>query len=221
MDRRWIIPPPVGVYGAKAMYTLRFDGLFRSFNGGTVSTDSAGFLCYGWLISRQDVLIAQGHGVFARCKDASSNVAEYLALIEGLDAMSDFGLEDEAIKIFGDAKSIIDQMNGSAGVSSESIWPLYLRARQLSRRFINLKWAWTPRKNNKAADWLTRRAMRQIRSDQSSYQAALRAARTQTGNKCRSARLLPLIDLRIFQPASAIGLSAGSFNPLPSLNTTL
>ena len=203
------------------MYTLRFDGLFRSFSGTNLSNDSAGFLCYGWLISRQEVLIAQGHGVFARCKDASSNVAEYLALIEGLDALSDLGLEDEPIKIFGDAKSIIDQMNGFAGVSSESIWPLYLRARQLSKRFINLKWIWTPRKNNKAADWLTRRAMRQIRSDHRSYQAALRAAQTQTGNKRRSARLLPLIDLRIFQPVSSGQSAAGSFNPLPNLNLAL
>jgi ribonuclease HI len=203
------------------MYTLRFDGLFRSFNSTNFTNESAGFLCYGWLISRQDVLIAQGHGVFARCKDASSNVAEYLALIEGLDALSDLGLEDEPIKIFGDAKSIIDQMNGYAGVSSESIWPLYLRARQLSKRFINLKWIWIPRKNNKAADWLTRRAMRQIRCDQRSYQAALRSAQTQTGNKRRSTRLLPLIDLRIFQPVSSGQNATGSFTPLPKLNMAL
>lgn len=203
------------------MYTLRFDGLFRSFSITNVTNDSAGFLCYGWLISRQETLIAQGHGVFARCKDASSNVAEYLALIEGLDAMCDLGLEDEPIKIFGDAKSIIDQMNGLAGVSSESIWPLYLRARQLSKRFINLKWIWTPRKNNKAADWLTRRAMRQIRSDQRSYQAALKAALTHNGNQRRSTRLLPLIDLRIFQPLSPGNSNSGSFTPLPNLNMAL
>ena len=203
------------------MYTLRFDGLFRSFSITNVTNDSAGFLCYGWLISRQETLIAQGHGVFARCKDASSNVAEYLALIEGLDAMCDLGLEDEPIKIFGDAKSIIDQMNGLAGVSSESIWPLYLRARQLSKRFINLKWIWTPRKNNKAADWLTRRAMRQIRSDQRSYQAALKAALTHNGNQRRSTRLLPLIDLRIFQPLSPGNGNSGSFTPLPNFNMAL
>lgn len=203
------------------MYTLRFDGLFRSFSITNLTNDSAGFLCYGWLISRQDTLIAQGHGVFARCKDASSNVAEYLALIEGLDALCDLGLEDKPIKIFGDAKSIIDQMNGQAGVSSESIWPLYLRARQLSKRFINLKWIWTPRKNNKAADWLTRRAMRQIRCDQRSYQAALKAALTHNGNQRRSTRLLPLIDLRIFQPLSPVSSASGSFTPLPNLNPAL
>lgn len=199
------------------MYTLRFDGLYRSFNGGSESCDKAGFLCYGWLISRQEVVIGQGHGVFARCRDASSNVAEYIALIEGLDALSDLGLEDESIKIFGDAKSVIDQMNGMASVSSEAIWPLYMRARQLSKRFIKIRWIWTPRKNNKAADWLTRRAMRQIRGDQRSYQAAIKASRDGAGKIRKSAKLLPLIDLRIFQPAApAEGEKAGPYF-LPNL----
>ncbi len=184
------------------MYTMRFDGLYRSFDGSSESSSKAGFLCYGWLIARDDQVIGQGHGVFARCQDASSNVAEYVALIEGLDALADLGLADDLIKIFGDAKSVIDQMNGMASVSSEAIWPLYMRARQLSTQFIKLKWIWTPRKNNKAADLLTRRAMRQIRSDQRSYQAAVRAARNGSGNIKRSTKLLPLIDLRIFQPAA-------------------
>lgn len=191
------------------MYALRFDGLFRSINGGIESGSTAGFLCYGWLISREELVIAHGHGVFARCKDASSNVAEYVALIEGLDALNDLRLEDESIKVFGDAKSIIDQMNGIASVNSQAIWPMYMRARQLSGRFVNLKWIWTPRKNNKAADLLTRRAMRQIRYDQRSYQAAMKAAMTSAKNKRGSARLLPLIDLRIFQPVSTAEAAPG------------
>lgn len=202
-------------------YALRFDGLYRSFSGSSNSKDSAGFLCYGWLICRNDILIAQGHGVFVRSLGASSNMAEYLALIEGLDALSDLGLEDEQVKVFGDAKSVIDQMNGIAAVSSEAIWPLYMRARQLSSRFINLRWIWTPRKNNKAADWLTRRAMRQINSDRRNYQAALKAIANGSKGKKRSAKLFPLIDLRIFQPvSSAAGLSAG-FTPLPNLQFSL
>ncbi len=202
-------------------YALRFDGLYRSFSGSSNMKDSAGFLCYGWLICRNEIVIAQGHGVFARSMGASSNMAEYLALIEGLDALSDLGLEDEPIKVFGDAKSVIDQMNGIASVSSETIWPLYMRARQLSSRFINLRWIWTPRKNNKAADWLTRRAMRQINSDRRSYQAAMKAVANISGKKRRSGKLLPLIDLRIFQPvSSAAGISAG-FTPLPNLQLSL
>jgi ribonuclease HI len=198
------------------MYAMRFDGLYRSFDGSSDSSTKAGFLCYGWLISRDDHIIGQGHGVFARCQDASSNVAEYVALIEGLDALADLGLVDVSIKIFGDAKSVIDQMNGMASVSSEAVWPLYMRAWQLSRQFIKLKWIWTPRKNNKAADGLTRRAMRQIRSDQRSYQAALRAARNASGKIRRSTKLLPLFDLRIFQPVARTASELPGLTLLPN-----
>lgn len=202
-------------------YALRFDGLYRSFSGSSNSKDSAGFLCYGWLICRNDIVIAQGHGVFVRSLGASSNMAEYLALIEGLDALSDLGLEDEPVKVFGDAKSVIDQMNGVAAVSSEMIWPLFLRARQLSSRFINLRCIWTPRKNNKAADWLTRRAMRQIHADRRNYQAALKAVANGSKSTKRSAKLFPLIDLRIFQTASSAGGLSSGFNPLPNLQMSL
>jgi len=196
------------------MYTMRFDGLFRSLKDGGSPNAAAGLLCYGWLIYRKEDVIAHGHGVFARCQGASSNVAEYVALIEGLDAMGDLGLEDETIKVFGDAKSVIDQMNGIASVSSEAIWPLFMRARQLGRRFIDVRWIWTPRKYNKAADLLTRRAMRQIHCDQKSYQVALKAAAGTSGRQ-RSTRLLPLIDLRIYQPALPAGQEGGILNLVP------
>lgn len=197
------------------MYAMRFDGLYRSFQAEGNPNASAGLLCYGWLIYRKEDVIAQGHGVFARCQGASSNVAEYVALIEGLDALGDLGLQDETIKVFGDAKSVIDQMNGVASVSSEAIWPLYMRARQLGRRFIDVRWIWTPRKNNKAADLLTRRAMRQIRYDPHCYQAVLKAATDVARRRRRSTRLLPLIDLRIFQPTSSSRQATGMPNFIP------
>jgi hypothetical protein len=55
-------------------------------------------------------------------------------------------------------------------------------------------------KNNKAADGLTRRAMRQIRFDQRCYQTAVNALSAHAGRRKRSNLLLPLIDLRVYQP---------------------
>lgn len=196
-------------------YIMRFDGLYRRFQDERRPNDTAGLLCFGWLIYRNEVVIAQGHGVFARNKGASSNVAEYVALVEGLDAMGDLGLEDQSIKVFGDAKSVIDQMVGIASVSSETIWPLYMHARQLANHFPNINWGWTPRRFNKAADSLTRRAMRQIHSDQRTYQTALKAAKNDSGRWRQSAKLLPLIDLRIYQPAYQVGLVSGNPSFLP------
>ena len=196
-------------------YTMQFDGLFRRFSEDHYPAELSGLLCFGWLVYRDELIIAQGHGAFVRHKGASSNAAEYLALIEGLDAMSDMGIDHENILVSGDAKSIIDQMLGFASVSSEAIRPLYIQARRLADDFYNLQWVWTPRKNNRAADWLSRRAMRQISADRRVYLTAVKAMKKGSGRWQRSARLLPLIDLRIYQPASQIVMAGRSPAFLP------
>jgi ribonuclease HI len=175
------------------MYTLQFDGLFMPVRAGATSSSQAGFMCYGWLISKNGHVIARGHGGCARSQDATSNVAEYLALIEGLDALHDMGIAAEPVAVMGDAKSIINQMEGTSNVVSNRIKPLYRRARRLSAFFRNLRWAWTPRRYNRQADELTRRAMRQIRRDPDSYQAALKCL-----GKPVSGKAFNLIDLRIY-----------------------
>ena len=49
---------------------------------------------------------------------AGSNAAEYLALIEGLEALEDLRIGNEPVEVRGDAKCVIDQMLGHAAVSS-------------------------------------------------------------------------------------------------------
>jgi len=118
------------------MYALRFDGLFRSIQNPAGPTDAkAGIMCYGWLIFKQDRLIAKGHGAFADGENATSNVAEYLALIEGLEALLDLGVRDELVKVTGDAKCVIEQLLGVARVNSARIRPLYRKASRLTKRF--------------------------------------------------------------------------------------
>ncbi len=164
-------------------------------------------MCYGWLIWKDHKIIARGHGGVARGKAATSNTAEYLALIEGLDALRDLltsqnsggGLYAEPITVIGDARSVIDQMQLGATVSSAGTRLLYQRARRISTHFIQICWTWTPREKNRAADALTRRALRQIRRDAKNYQAAVDFIGRPGGSK----RLLPLIDLRVYQPVQS------------------
>jgi ribonuclease HI len=177
------------------MLTLCFDGLFRSVAAHLTQQTHAGFMCYGWIITRQGLRIAHGHGAFAHSKNASSNIAEYLALIEGLDALLDLGIENELVEVCGDAKSVIDQMCGKALVNAASIKPLYRRAMQLASRLPNIQWSWTPRKHNRPADSLSRRALRQMRLNHGSYQAALEMIINDTS---WSDRLLPVMDLRLY-----------------------
>ncbi len=182
------------------MYTLRFDGIFWEAPSTTSSDLKAGFMGYGWLIWKGSTLVGKGHGVFARGRDATSSIAEYLALIEGLEALSDLGVKDEHVQVLGDAKGVIDQMQGLAAVNSSSIKPLYRRAEKLSGGFGNLHWKWTPRRHNREADQLTRRAMRQIHFDIENYQAAVKAIQRNHIAGRNRRRFLPVLDLRVFQP---------------------
>lgn len=193
------------------MLTLHFDGLFREISPNSKTEHQSGIMCYGWLILRRGIQIAQGHGAYARGSKASSNIAEYLALIEGLDALLDFVKEDEPVCICGDAKSIIEQMRGTAQITAPNIKPLHRRAILLANQFAQIEWNWMPRKNNRLADSLTRKALRQIRRDRQSYQAAVKkltkAVRSQSDTTC----LLQMLDLRLyFNSHPASGSAPGS-----------
>jgi len=183
------------------MYTLRFDGLYRE--AGQVDGSGKGVMCYGWLITRHGSVIARGHGAYGRGRDANSNAAEYLALIEGLQVLADLGVRHEPVEILGDARSLIEQMQGTSTVSSPRIKPLYQRAHRLAGRFTRLCWVWVPRQDNRAADLLTRRALRQVCADTEKYnQTLLKLARQHSG------RWLQLLDLCIIQPGMRMPLKA-------------
>jgi ribonuclease HI len=181
------------------MLSLQFDGLYRGAPQNLHLGQGAGVMCYGWVILRGKSVIARGHGGYVRGKEASSNVAEYLALIEGLEALLDMGAENEPVMITGDAKSVIEQMQGLASVSAHSIRPLYRRARKLFTRFQRVSWCWTPRANNQEADALTRRALRQLRANPSHYEQVLASLIPGKENGRTASRLTPVLDLRIFQ----------------------
>jgi len=174
------------------MLTLQFDGLFRGAPQDLHLNRDAGFMCYGWVILRDGMIIARGHGGYACAMDASSNVAEYLGMIEGIEALLDIRATKELVEICGDAKSVIEQMQGRACVSANSIKPLHRRASKLVQQFRRILWTWTPRRNNHTADSLTRRALRQIRANPQQYETAFQNRRHFPGSP-------PILDLRMYQ----------------------
>lgn len=176
------------------MLTLQFDGLFRGAPQDMKLKDDAGFMCYGWVVLRESTVIARGHGGYVSAQDASSNVAEYLALIEGIEALLDMQATGEVIVICGDAKSVIEQMEGKASVSASSIKPLHKRASRLANHFRHILWSWTPRRNNHTADSLTRRALRQIRANPQQYENIFQGG-------SHTMRMRAVLDLRMFQVA--------------------
>ncbi|MCS6993104.1 MAG: ribonuclease HI family protein [Anaerolineales bacterium] len=177
------------------MFRLEFDGLFRTADDERPA--SAGIMCYGWRILRGKRVIAQGHGTFARGRNANSNIAEYLALVEGLEALLDMGVTHERVLVCGDAKSVINQMEGVAGVSSPAVRSLHERARKLAAAFPNLRWEWLPRRHNRAADALSRHAFKRLRHDPARYESILEKVRTSR----LAGRLVDVGGLRVYQPA--------------------
>lgn len=177
------------------MYTLQFDGMLRSFSP-SERYHHEGLLGYGWLILHRGIEVARGFGVFIRNGATGSNIAEYLALIEGLEALADLHLDGESIQIHGDAKCVIDQMSGCAAISSTLTRSLYRRATRLARRFSNLTWVWIPRRENKPADLLSRRGLRYLRY--SPMQKSIRHTQTQ-----HSSSFISLVDLRIYAQKEA------------------
>lgn len=160
------------------MRTLNFDGLFRGKEENSGIGDEMCVMCYGWVIMEGSLAIARGYGSYTHQKVASSNGAEYLALIKGLEALSDMGLKNGRVVVIGDAKSVIDQMQGLAEVNSPRIKSLHKKARRLCQKMSGLHWQWVPRNENKVADQLTRHALRQFIQRRTAPDAAGSAKRS-------------------------------------------
>lgn len=133
------------------------------------------------------------------CK-AGSNAAEYLALIDGLEALADLRIKKEAVEIRGDAKCVIDQMIGAATISSPLTRMLHKRAHKLSRRFRSLTWRWVPRRENRYADLLSRRSFLYLHDPSSIEMDIKRPGQPHLYQN----RLIPLVDLRIHFPLAGL-----------------
>jgi len=174
------------------MYLLQFDGMLQMLNE---HPQMGGFLGYGWHITRNGAEIAHGFGLFANKNTVNSNIAEYLALIEALEASVDLRIRDEQIEIRGDSKCVIDQMAGRASVSSPTIQSLYRRAHRLAGKFKYLSWGWIPRCKNRLADSLSRRGLDHLYNQPGAYALALNRLDSQSGG---SSGFISMLDLRVY-----------------------
>jgi ribonuclease HI len=134
--------------------------------------------------------------------DATSNIAEYLGLIDGLGAMIDMGVDYDPVMIYGDAKTIIHQMKGKARVSTRRVRPMYHKARRLADQLYVVDWRWIPRKQNKIADQLARLAYREIRANPKSFADAwLDVLQDHMDHRCNIRELGGML---VYQPVMSI-----------------
>jgi broad specificity phosphatase PhoE/ribonuclease HI len=88
---------------------------------------------------------------------ATNNVAEYRALIAGLDDAVKLGATEA--DVFMDSKLVVEQMAGRWKVKHPDLIELHAQARKLASRFDGISYAWVPRARNKDADRLANEAM--------------------------------------------------------------
>lgn len=189
------------------MYELQFDGLFRRIGEHTKS----GVMAYGWLIFHDGIGIARGYGVVAGRNEATSNIAEYLALIEGLIALQDMGLFEDTINVSGDSKIVISQMCGQSAIHAEGMKELYELAYSITQEFDRIYFEWRKRSKNKAADMLTRYALKQARKNYQNYEKIVHELIISRGkHKSENRNLLdsflPLVDISVFHPHGLVML---------------
>jgi ribonuclease HI len=133
-------------------YTVYFDGLCEPKNPGGIAT-------YGLVVKRNDETIHQDAGLaYAKpwTNEASNNVAEYSAIIHGLEWLKKNNLQEASIILRGDSRLIINQLNKTFKVKAKRILELNAKASKLLLEFKNLRLEWVDRSQNKEADLLSR-----------------------------------------------------------------
>src|ERR1700694_2353667 len=81
---------------------------------------------------------------------ATNNVAEWTALLDGLEAAIDLGATDVVVRM--DSELLVKQLSGVYRVKHPGLQPLHAKAKSLLRKFASADIAHVPRKQNAAAD---------------------------------------------------------------------
>ena len=97
---------------------------------------------------------------------ATNNVAEYTALVRGLELAAELGLK--RLAVFSDSELLVKQMNGEYRVKHPDLLPLYEEARELKKAFDAITIAHVRREQNKRADALGNEALDGKRGSQAS-----------------------------------------------------
>ena len=136
---------------------------------------------------------------------ATNNVAEYKALIAGLEEAKKLGAKKVIVR--GDSELIVRQMNGQYRVKNADLRPLYERAQDLMNEFDVAKIEHNYREDNSLADKLANLAMDRKRDvtdvDEPPAASALDApapVATQKGDRFACPRCGCEIDVRTPSP---------------------
>ncbi len=126
----------------------------------TLSTDGGargnpGPAAYGYVLEADDgtVLDARGETIGR----ATNNVAEYRALIAGLESAAERGVTE--LQVVSDSELLVRQMEGEYKVKNEALRALWEEASDLEHRFDRVRYKAVRRHHNELADRLVNEAL--------------------------------------------------------------
>jgi ribonuclease HI len=95
--------------------------------------------------------IARGIGI------ATNNVAEYTAVLEGLQRARELGATDVLLR--SDSKLLIEQLSGRFRVKNPTLQRLHTDVRTTARAFSTIRYQHVPREMNREADRMANRGV--------------------------------------------------------------
>jgi len=113
------------------------------FDGGCYQKDNTGSWAY--IIKDDGRIIASDRGIFS---NATSNSAEFFALLKGLEKARELGITH--LLIMGDSELVVKTVNDEYKLSALHLRPFLWKIKQLLRDFSYVVIKWVPRKANRA-----------------------------------------------------------------------
>jgi ribonuclease HI len=110
---------------------------------------------FGYVIETEDGTVLAAHGETIGI--ATNNVAEYSALIAGLEKARELAVED--LEVVSDSELMVKQMTGEYRVKNETLQELWQRASRLARGFRDVSYTAVRREHNELADRLVNEAL--------------------------------------------------------------
>jgi probable phosphoglycerate mutase len=110
---------------------------------------------FGYVLETDDGTVLAAHGETIGV--ATNNVAEYRALIAGLEKAVELALDD--VEVVSDSELLVKQMTGEYRVKNETLRALSLEAARLARKLGNVSYRAVRREHNELADRLVNEAL--------------------------------------------------------------
>ncbi len=110
---------------------------------------------FAYVLEAEDGTVLAAHGEAIGV--ATNNVAEYRALVAGLEKAAELGVGE--LEVVSDSELLVKQMSGEYRVRNEALRRLSLEAARLARRLGTVRYRAVRREQNELADRLVNEAL--------------------------------------------------------------